>query len=52
MIKLLQWLIFGHIHSYGVIRDGKLFEGNQSRPMGEWYIRECTICKKRKYTTI
>lgn len=49
MIRLLQWLIFGHVCEWKTIAKGNMYESGEDRrsgdlPHGTWYHQQCTHC--------
>ena len=47
MLRLLQWLIFGHIHKWKSVRCGPVNYTSGSR--GFYHDLECETCGKHKY---
>lgn len=42
MIKLIEFLIFGHIHRWNILAKGKVTRG--SNEIGQRYILQCEKC--------
>ncbi len=55
MLKLLQWLIFGHVHDWKLVGDGRVFDpididfDHDSLPVGKAYEYECRKCGRRRF---
>jgi len=49
MLKIFEWLIFGHVHKWDLLNSGNV--GNKrGDTVGRWYEYQCSRCNKRKYT--
>lgn len=51
MLRVIQFLIFGHFHKWATIQEGNFYENNaaQSRgasPIGRVYYQQCEHCGK------
>jgi len=46
MIKLIKWLIFGHVHKYEQVEVCELTTGD--RVIGKIYIMRCSSCGEMK----
>lgn len=47
MLRLLQLLIFGHVHKWKTIKEGNLYETSKSAmPCGVVYYQQCEHCGK------
>jgi hypothetical protein len=47
MIRLLQLLIFGHVHKWVTIKEGKFYDRPESSmPCGVVYYQQCEHCGK------
>jgi len=49
MLRLVQWLIFGHIHHWEILSSGDLFNSVNKRSIGIWWQLRCTKCGVPKY---
>jgi hypothetical protein len=46
MIRLIQWLIYGHIHKYEQVEAGNLTR--EGKVFGKLYVMRCESCGKMK----
>lgn len=46
MLRLLQWLIFGHIHEYEIVETKRVTQGEDRFTT---YILRCKHCGKMKH---
>ena len=47
MLRIIQYLIFGHIHKWVTIKTGELVDGGDVT--GLWYDLKCEKCGDVKY---
>lgn len=50
MMRLIQWLIFGHIHKWTTIQQGtitgRMGDGSSVGAIGDYHIQQCDHCGK------
>lgn len=44
MIRLIQWLIYGHIHEWKTVRETKITDEKGKYFVGSKYLQKCIKC--------
>jgi len=48
MIRLIQWLIFGHVHKYEEVEQADFTDCHRGKVIGKSYILRCEGCGEMK----
>ena len=49
MLRLLQWLIFGHAHHWETLDFGTVHSRKDALSCGRWFHERCTKCGVNRY---
>ena len=52
MIRLIQWLLFGHVHKYEQVEDCEIKMIATGKVVSKIYIQRCSCGKMKKFEVL